>query len=193
MGDWVTVTKGSQACPTASQVTPAPKAAVCEVLFFPDDALPCRFMGNCRRNNCDKAHQATSLSRMLDFLRSAQRSLDICVFTITCDEIADVLFDAHKRGVQVRIISDDDQMASNGSDVARLRRAGIAAKIDNSKAHMHNKFAIIDQRLLMNGSFNWTRQAAIGNNENVVVQDTPQLVSDFGKYFESLWKQFQGI
>eukprot|EP00200_Dunaliella_tertiolecta_P013512 CAMPEP_0202392972 /NCGR_PEP_ID=MMETSP1127-20130417/92607_1 /ASSEMBLY_ACC=CAM_ASM_000462 /TAXON_ID=3047 /ORGANISM="Dunaliella tertiolecta, Strain CCMP1320" /LENGTH=186 /DNA_ID=CAMNT_0048995523 /DNA_START=876 /DNA_END=1433 /DNA_ORIENTATION=- len=165
----------------------AGKAAVCEVLFYPDEALPCRFMDKCRRNNCTYAHHATSLSRMLDFLNSAQRSLDICVFTITCNEIADVLLDAHKRGVHVRIISDDDQMASNGSDVARLSKAGIAVKIDNSKYHMHNKFAIIDKRLLMNGSFNWTRQAVIGNNENVVIQDTPQLVTAFGKYFESLW------
>eukprot|EP00967_Tisochrysis_lutea_P024775 scaffold28472_cov22-Tisochrysis_lutea.AAC.1 len=59
-----------------------------QVLFYPDEALPCRFMDKCRRNNCTYAHHATSLSRMLDFLNSAQRSLDICVFTITCNEIA---------------------------------------------------------------------------------------------------------
>jgi len=39
---------------------------------------------------------------------------------------AEALLDAHKRGVRIRIISDDDQMASNGSDVQRLRNAGIA-------------------------------------------------------------------
>lgn len=43
-------------------------------------------------------------------LRSAQRTLDVCVFTITCDEIADALIQAHQRGVRVRVISDNDQV-----------------------------------------------------------------------------------
>jgi phosphatidylserine/phosphatidylglycerophosphate/cardiolipin synthase-like enzyme len=48
--------------------------------------------------------------RLLHVLRGAQRTLDVCVFTITCDEIADALIQAHQRGVRVRIISDNDQV-----------------------------------------------------------------------------------
>lgn len=44
------------------------------------------------------------------------------------------------------------------------------------QAHMHHKFAVIDGRLLVNGSFNWTRQAVLYNQENCVVTDNPQLV-----------------
>lgn len=43
--------------------------------------------------------------------------------------------------------------------------------------HMHHKFAIVDARLLINGSFNWTRQAVLYNQENCVITDNPQLVS----------------
>lgn len=49
------------------------------------------------------------VGRLLQLLRGAQRTLDVCVFTITCDEIADALMQAHKRGVRVRVISDNDQ------------------------------------------------------------------------------------
>lgn len=52
------------------------------------------------------------LCRLLQVLRSAQRTLDVCVFTITCDEIADALLQAHQRGVRVRVISDNDQVDS---------------------------------------------------------------------------------
>lgn len=41
---------------------------------------------------------------------------------------------------------------------------------------MHHKFAVIDGRLLVNGSFNWTRQAVLYNQENCVVTDNAQLV-----------------
>ena len=87
------------------------------VIFFPDEKLPCRFMGKCTRKQCDFAHQPTGLSRFLDILQSAKQSLDICVFTITANEIADAISAVHKRGVSVRIITDDDQRASLGSDI----------------------------------------------------------------------------
>jgi phosphatidylserine/phosphatidylglycerophosphate/cardiolipin synthase-like enzyme len=52
--------------------------------------------------------------------------------------------------------------------------------------HMHHKFAIVDARLLINGSFNWTRQAVLYNQENCVITDNLQLVrvvfSDLARY-----------
>ena len=39
--------------------------------------------------------------------------MDICVFTITCDEITAAVLGAHKRGVRVRIITDNDQVSKN--------------------------------------------------------------------------------
>lgn len=49
------------------------------------------------------------LERFLDFFRSAAVSIDVCVFSLTHNAIAHVLLCAHKRGVKVRLISDDDQ------------------------------------------------------------------------------------
>jgi phosphatidylserine/phosphatidylglycerophosphate/cardiolipin synthase-like enzyme len=41
---------------------------------------------------------------------------------------------------------------------------------------VHHKFAILDSRMVANGSFNWTRQAVLFNQENVVLSDNPALV-----------------
>jgi mitochondrial cardiolipin hydrolase len=120
-------------------------------------------------------------------LRQAKHSIDVCVFSITCDEIANELLAAHQRGVAVRIISDDDQMKTQGSDVARLAAAGIATRTDNSPFHMHNKFAVIDGSLLINGSFNWTRQAVLNNRENIVITNNAGLVAAFAGEFHKLW------
>jgi cardiolipin hydrolase len=59
---------------------------------------------------CATCHLAVVSCRLLQFLGSSRTSLDVCVFTITCDEIAGALLEAHKRGVRVRIISDNDQV-----------------------------------------------------------------------------------
>ena len=52
------------------------------------------------------------------------------------------------------------------------------------------RFAIIDRRMLCNGSFNWTRQAVLANQENCVVTDHGGLVRDFGTQFEALWNKY---
>uniref|UniRef100_A0A7R9YVT9 Mitochondrial cardiolipin hydrolase n=1 Tax=Chlamydomonas euryale TaxID=1486919 RepID=A0A7R9YVT9_9CHLO len=167
-----------------------------DVIFFPEPSgkMPCRNANTprgCHRHNCNYEHGPTLIGRFLQYLNSATRTLDICVFTITCDEISDAVMALHKRGVKVRVITDDDQANSLGSDIDKFRQCGIPVKVDHSKTHMHHKFAVIDHRLLMNGSFNWTRQAVLGNQENVVMIENPKLVHDFSQCFEKLWSQFR--
>ncbi|PNW74265.1 hypothetical protein CHLRE_13g591900v5 [Chlamydomonas reinhardtii] len=182
---------GQSAAPAAAG---AVKGGVVETLFFPDEKLPCRNNrrpGGCKRQHCEYSHTPTSLSRFLDYLGSATRTLDICVFTITNDDISDVVLELHNKGVRVRIISDNDQAHTQGSDIDKFRQAGIAVRQDKTAAHMHHKFAIIDGRLLLNGSFNWTRQAVTANNENVTVLSDPKLIASFQQQFDKLWDMFK--
>eukprot|EP00127_Corallochytrium_limacisporum_P004122 Clim_evm67s157 gene=Clim_evmTU67s157 len=161
------------------------------VLFFPDKGMPCRYGKSCRRNNCKYEHGETSLTKLLNLLKKAKRSMDICVFNITCNEIADEIEAAHKRGVAVRIVTDDDQMDSQGSDVQALKRKGIPTVHDNSPAHMHNKFVIIDNTIVATGSFNWTRSAVLNNRENILVTSNPQLVKPYIHEFNKLFNEFR--
>ena len=81
-------------------------------------------------------------------------------------------------------------MANKGSDVQEMAHAGIPVRHDRSVTHMHHKYTIIDGRTLMNGSFNYTRQAVLGNQENVVITNNPATVGAFSQQFEKLWAQF---
>lgn len=83
--------------------------------------------------------------------------MKICVFNLTNDKLANAVADAHKRGVVVRVISDDECMTNQGSDITWLAGQGIQCRTDsNAQFHMHNKFVIIDDSHLVTGSFNWT-------------------------------------
>ncbi len=124
-------------------------------------------------------------------LRAAKRSVDICVFTLSDDRITAEVLAAHRRGVSLRCISDNDKEFDPGSDIGHLRAAGIPVALDRTDAHMHHKFAIFDGMRLLNGSYNWTRSAASFNEENLVLSNDPSLVRRFADEFDSLWKELQ--
>ncbi|SQI39503.1 Phospholipase D precursor [Leminorella richardii] len=123
-------------------------------------------------------------------LSHAQQSVDICVFTIADDDITDAIMQAHKRQVNVRIITDNDKSEDHGSDIDYLIRQGVTVVMDDSPYHMHHKFAIFDGRYLLNGSFNWTRSASQHNYENVLVTDNPDLLNLYQQQFNQLWRRF---
>jgi phosphatidylserine/phosphatidylglycerophosphate/cardiolipin synthase-like enzyme len=127
------------------------------------------------------------VQRLRGLFQQAQRSADVCVFTITDDRLSEAILGAHARGVALRVLTDNDKLLDAGSDVLRLSAAGIATRVDASEYHMHHKFAIFDRRVLVTGSYNWTRSAAEYNEENMLVTGEPALIARFQNVFDGLW------
>lgn len=119
----------------------------------------------------------------------ATKTLDVCVFNITNDDLANAIIGRHKAGVKVRVISDDDQMNGKGNDCERMAAAGVAVITDdNPKVHMHDKFCIVDSHILLTGSFNWTFQAGAHNQENIAIIDHPYYIEKYNAEFNKIWK-----
>ncbi len=113
--------------------------------------------------------------------------LKICVFTISDDRIAEAILTAHQRGVDTRLLTDNDKAFDVGSDINKFFEEGLVVKIDNTANHMHHKFMISDDKLLLTGSYNWTNSAARYNQENIIVTNEAGLVKSFLGEFEKLW------
>ena len=133
------------------------------------------------------------LNAILSRIQHSIHSLDICVFTISDDRIRDEILFSHQKGARVRIISDNDKRFDKGSDIETLSAAGIEVRIDHTDKHMHNKFAIFDDRQVLTGSYNWTRSAARSNEENIVISDDPGLVRSFQREFDQLWRKMHEV
>lgn len=126
---------------------------------------------------------------ILNQIRGAVQSLDICVFTISDDHIAEALVQAHHKKVNLRIITDNDKSEDRGSDIYAFHGAGIAVKVDDTRHHMHHKFMVADDKVALTGSYNWTRSAAKFNHENLLLTKEPAVTKAFMKEFESLWRK----
>jgi cardiolipin hydrolase len=55
---------------------------------------------------------------------------------------------------------------------------------------MHNKYAIIDESVIVTGSFNWTTQAINNNQENLLFYEDRELAAQYVKEFNKLWNDF---
>jgi cardiolipin hydrolase len=129
----------------------------------------------------------TCRGRILHYLAQSKKQVDICVFTITDDRITEGIIEAHRRGIRVRIISDNTKAGDRGSDVEKFERAQVPVRLDTSPHHMHHKYALFDDGYLLTGSFNWTRSASKNNAENIVITNETSLVRAFSTHFDRLW------
>lgn len=141
-----------------------------EVMFFPDAS-------------------GRNVARICHEVGQARRRVWLAMFTLTDDLLSTAVLKAHARGVDVRVIVDDDQAEALGSDVARLAQAGVPIVHDNSPARMHHKFVIMDN-VVWSGSFNWTRQASHANRENIVLMRHRSTVEAFRSEFDKLWREY---
>ncbi|MEX6501203.1 phospholipase D-like domain-containing protein [Pseudomonas zhanjiangensis] len=130
------------------------------------------------------------LGKLRELCRQAKHSVDVCVYTISDDRLSAEILACHRRGLVVRVISDNDKQFDEGSDIHSLREHGVPLRIDDGPFHMHHKFALFDRRLLASGSFNWTRSASTSNAENLLVIDHPQLLAAYARQFDELWARY---
>jgi mitochondrial cardiolipin hydrolase len=131
------------------------------------------------------------LQAITSSIQEAIHTLDICVFTISDDRITSQILACYQAGKQVRIITDNEKLHDMGSDIKQLAQAGIPVMVDRTANHMHHKFAIVDSRLVLTGSYNWTRSAAAHNHENILVTNNKQVVRQFREEFSKLWKELE--
>ena len=134
-----------------------------------------------------------NVQKMVKYIARARKTIDLAIFSFTNDDLANEIIAAHKRGVKVRIITDDEGMKGKGADSQRCANEGIPVRTDSEERyHMHNKYMIVDSLYIVTGSFNWTFQAGKSNQENVVVVDGSYYINKYNENFEKLWAEFSG-
>jgi len=117
-----------------------------------------------------------------------QTSLEVAVFEFSSRPLAQALERAAKRGVLVRLLLEATagrtSLKTDFSPNLEIRYLG-----GRRGGVMHHKFAILDNKRLVTGSFNWTKAGQYANHENVLLEDDGGAVSAYSRQFEDLWRQ----
>lgn len=144
-------------------------------------------------NNAYFSHTHDLRTKVVGALENAHQNLSISLFTISDNVISEAIREAYNRGIDVKIVTDDEKIMDKGSDIFRLKHHGIPVKIDSNNSLMHHKFVVIDTLKVLTGSFNWTRSASEINNENILITDNYRIVSAFNEEFDRLWAQMVAL
>jgi len=110
-----------------------------------------------------------SENRLAAIIDAAAKSVDAVTFTFSSKPLADALVRAVRRGVRVRFVMDTE-MAKDSAIAKYAFDNKVPLKIRRGrteKGALHNKFALLDGRLLATGSFNWTTNASANSFENI--------------------------
>jgi phosphatidylserine/phosphatidylglycerophosphate/cardiolipin synthase-like enzyme len=135
------------------------------------------------------------------YLGRAKKSFDGAFFEVRDDKIVKAFLSAHKRGVKIRLIVDDNyyfkmidhetmQMDMNDFNpfVKALLNAGIEVKHDNGRsALMHNKFAIVDKQWVWAGSYNITSSCTEKNENDALEVKNENLAEIYTREFEEMF------
>lgn len=130
-------------------------------------------------------------------IEAAKKSIDLSMFTFTSPKITRALVAAKQRGVKVRVLLDESQtersyqkpyaeyLAFHGIPVKTL--AGPNPDGPKFAEKNHNKFMVLDGKLVYTGSFNYTKSAAYTNYENIFLLDQKTDAKAYSAYYGDMF------
>jgi hypothetical protein len=138
-------------------------------------------------------------SAILKELENANKEINVAMYILTDRELSNALISAKERGVMVKVLLDGKSAEEIGySKHHFLSERNVYVKLDNThksygnkyEGIMHNKFAIVDNKTLITGSYNWTHSAEELNEENLlIIKDDTSLIRKYTDEFIKLWNR----
>lgn len=136
-----------------------------------------------------QAHFQNIRISIIKEIEKANKSLKVAVYWFTNHELFDLLYQKQLNGIQCDLIIHNDYINNRdtGLPFQKFIDAGGQFYFSDEENPMHNKFCIIDNQVLINGSYNWTYYAESKNRENIlIIKDESDVIKAFETEFSEL-------
>lgn len=123
---------------------------------------------------------------LIDELNSSKSSLKIALAYFNDQDLFNILCKKAAKGVKVELILSSEDLNLTLDFHIFVKSGGKCFFSKPSNGLMHHKFCIIDDSILITGSYNWTNKAASSNFENIVLIKERKVIDEFLIEFNNL-------
>ena len=130
-----------------------------------------------------------SEERLAEIIGAAKKTVDAVTFTFSSRILADAVIAAKDRGVKVRFMTDSG-MGKSSWAAKLIFDNGVEMKWRkgrNSKGAMHNKYVILDGKILQTGSFNWSINGNVNSFENMIFVNDADAINAYQLKFDEFY------
>ncbi len=121
-------------------------------------------------------------------LNDAHSSIYFLAYSFTANALGDEIRKSAAAGVKVAGVMEADQVGSNiGSEFDAFRAAGLDVRLDGNPGQMHHKVMIIDGKIVIMGSYNFSSSAETANDENLIVIHDPVIAALYMREFQRVY------
>jgi Flp pilus assembly protein TadD len=126
--------------------------------------------------------------KVLTNLANSKTDVKIAVEWFTNPVFYKTLIKLNENGVKIELIVSDDNMNFTNPKInfQKLIDLGIKIRVSQSPNLMHNNFCVIDERLVVTGTYSWTLRAELYNFENIIVSNDKELINDYLDCFANI-------
>ena len=126
--------------------------------------------------------------KVLTNLMNSKSEVRVAVEFFTNPIFSKALIKLHESGVKIELIVSDDSMNFTNPKInfQKLIDLGIKMRVSKSPNTMHNNFCIIDERLIVTGTYSWTLKAEHYNFDTIIVSNDKELINDYLDYFQEI-------
>lgn len=133
---------------------------------------------------------------LLTAIRSARKEILVAIYIFTSRPLSSALIQAHSRGVKVTLLIDGKERNAGYAQGSALEKKGIEVRYvwpkgsnrDSRVAKFHHKYMVIDGKVVITGSFNYTRAADQINHENLLIIASRPLAKSYRANFVKIYK-----
>jgi len=130
------------------------------------------------------------LSVLAPLLNSAEESIYFLAFSFTSNDLGEIVRAKAEAGLDIHGVMDDEQIRSNqGTEFDPFRQAELDVLIDGIDGLMHHKVFIIDEKIVVLGSYNFSQAAEERNDENILIVYDADIAEQFVKEYRRVSAQ----
>ena len=133
------------------------------------------------------APEDDAIEELLPLIKQARKSIHFLTFAFTHDEIGEELVRQSRRGVEVMGVFEARNASDEHSEIHRLYCNGVSVREDGNSANMHHKVFIIDDKIVVTGSYNFSNNSENTNDENLVFVNNSDIAAHYEEEFDKVW------